>query len=126
MDPNIVHMNLRNFPNHGNSYTRLPPLCSQSNGFVERAIQTITKTLRKQKEDDSDSYLAILVLHPTKNSSVTSTSELLMKLKLQTRVEIFIKKGKLLKVFRHFIHVLQYYPKLNNGHHTKPSNLYVC
>ena len=68
MDPNIVHMNLRNFPNHGNSYTRLPPLCSQSNGFVERAIQTITKTLRKQKEDDSDSYLAILVLHPTKNS----------------------------------------------------------
>ena len=22
--------------------------------------------------------------------------------------------------------VLQYYPKFNNGHHTKPSNLYVC
>ena len=24
------------------------------------------------------------------------------------------------------LHVLQYYPKSNNEHHTKPSTLYVC
>ena len=35
---------------------------------------------------------------------------------------MFIKKGKFLKVLRHFIYVLQYYPKLNNGQHIKPSN----
>ena len=23
------------------------------------------------------------------------------------------------------MHVLKYYPKFNNGHHTKPDNLYV-
>ena len=38
---------------------------------------------------------------------------------------MFIKKGKFLKVLWHFMHVLQYYPKFNNGHHTKPDNLYV-
>ena len=35
-------------------------------------------------------------------------------------------KGKLLMILGHFIHVLQYYLILNNKHHTKPSNLYVC
>ena len=39
-------------------------------------------------------------------------------------LDILIKKGKFCKVL--WIHILQYYPKLNNGHHTKPSNLYVC
>ena len=40
--------------------------------------------------------------------------------------DMFIKKGMFLKVLWHFVHVLQYYPKLNNGHHTKPRDLYVC
>ena len=39
---------------------------------------------------------------------------------------IFIKKYKIFKVLWHFVHALQNYPKLNNEHHTKPSNLYVC
>ena len=62
------------------------PEFPQSNGFVERAIQTIKKTLRKCREDDSDPYLAMLALPTTKNSSGTSASELLMKRKLQTVV----------------------------------------
>ena len=36
---------------------------------------------------------------------------------------MFIKKGKFFKVLRYFINLLQYYPKLNNGQHTKLSNL---
>ena len=35
-------------------------------------------------------------------------------------------EGKFLNILWHFIHLLQYYPKLNNGQHTKSSNLYVC
>ena len=38
---------------------------------------------------------------------------------------MFIKKGKFVKVFWHFIHAVSYYPKLNHGHHTKPSDLNV-
>ena len=62
------------------------PKFPQSNEFVERAIQTIKKTLQKRKEDDSDSYLAILALRTTKNSSDVSPSEFLMKKKLPTLV----------------------------------------
>ena len=62
------------------------PEFPQSNEFVERAILTIKKTLRKCREDDSDPCLAILVLRKTKNSSGTSAPELLMKRKLRTLV----------------------------------------
>ena len=62
------------------------PEFPQNNGFVERAIQTIKKTLCKCREDDSDPYLAMVALRTTKNSSSTSTSELLMKRKLRTLV----------------------------------------
>ena len=64
------------------------PEFPQSNGFVERAIQTIKKTLRKCREDGSDPYLAMVALRTTRNSSGTSTSELLMKRKLQTIVPL--------------------------------------
>ena len=67
---------------HKTSYPGFP----QSNGFVERAIQTIKKTLRKRREDDNDPYLAMLPLRTTKNSSGKSASELLMKRKLRTLV----------------------------------------
>ena len=58
----------------------------QSNGFVERAIQTIKKTLQKRREDDNDPCLAMLPLRTTKNSSGKSVSELLIKRKLLTLV----------------------------------------
>ena len=64
------------------------PEFPQSNGFVEKAIQTIKKTLRKCREDDIDPYLAMLALHRTKSSSGTSASELLMKRKLRTLVPL--------------------------------------
>ena len=67
---------------HKTSSSKFP----QSNGFLERAIQTIKKPLRKCREDDNDPYLSMLALHTTKNSSGTSTSELLMKRKLQTLI----------------------------------------
>ena len=60
------------------------PDSTQSNGFVERAIQTIKKTLRKCRKDASDSYLSMLALRTTKNTSCTSL-ELLMKKKLRTK-----------------------------------------
>ena len=53
---------------------------------MDRAIQTIKKTLQKCRDDDRDSHLAMLALHITKNRSGTSTSELLMKKKLETLV----------------------------------------
>ena len=53
---------------------------------MDRAIQTIKKTLRKYREDDCDPYLAMLTLLITKNRSGTSASELLMKRKLETLV----------------------------------------
>ena len=53
---------------------------------MDRAIQTIKKTLRKYREDDCDPYLAMLALLITKNRSGTSASELLMKRKLETLV----------------------------------------
>ena len=62
------------------------PEFPQSSGFVERAIQTIKKTQRKCREDDSAPLLAMLALRTTKNSSGTSASEMLMKRKLQTLV----------------------------------------
>ena len=75
-------MSLRNFPNHGTSYTRLPVSSSLS------VLRIIKKPIRKCKEDNSDPYLAMLALHATKNSSGTSASELLMKRKLQTLVPL--------------------------------------
>ena len=40
-------------------------------------------------------------------------------------MDLFIKKGKFLKVLWHFVHVLQSYPKFNNGDHTKPSKVWI-
>ena len=66
MDPNIVHMSLRSFQNHGISYTRLPVQSSLSKGFVKRTVPKIKKPLRKSREDDSGPYLPMLALCTTK------------------------------------------------------------
>ena len=62
------------------------PEFPKSNGFLERAIQTVNKTLWKYRADNSDPYLVMLALRTAKNSSGTSTSELLMKRKLRLLV----------------------------------------
>ena len=60
------------------------PEFPQSNGLVERAIQTIKKTMKKCSEDRSDPYLALLALRTTKNSTNSSPDEILMNRKLRT------------------------------------------
>ena len=53
------------------------PEFPQSNVFVEEAIQTTKKTLRKCREDNSGPQLAMLALRATRNSFDTFASELL-------------------------------------------------
>ena len=55
------------------------PKFRQSNGFVERAIQTIKETLQKCRWGNSGPYLAMLVLRTTKNSSGTFALEYTQK-----------------------------------------------
>ena len=86
MDHNIVHMNLRNFLNHGTSYTRLSILSSLQIMGLWRELFKPLRKLYKNAEDNIDPYLAMLALSTTKNSSGTSTLELLMKRKLRTLV----------------------------------------
>ena len=52
--------------NSGTSDT-LPssPHFSQSNGFVERAIQTVKKSLKKAHDGNEDLYLTLLILNTT-------------------------------------------------------------
>ena len=38
---------------------------SQSNGLVDKAIQTVKKSLKKAHDGNQDSYLALLVLNTT-------------------------------------------------------------
>ena len=66
MDHNIVHMNIRNW-------------WSKLWDYGERAIQIIMKILQKNREDNSDPYLAMLALPTTQNSSDKSVLEFLMK-----------------------------------------------
>ena len=57
---------------HKTSSPKFPQ--SVCNEFVEGAIQNIKETLRKCREDNSGSYLAMLALRTTKYSSGTTTS----------------------------------------------------
>ena len=65
-------------------HTTSSPEFPQSNGLVERTIQTIKRALKKCKESNSDPYLAILTLRTTTNSTNTSPDEVLMNRKLRT------------------------------------------
>ena len=57
------------------------PEYPQSNGLVERAIQTIKRTLIKCKEDQAAPYLALLTFRTTTNSTKSSPDEILMNRK---------------------------------------------
>lgn len=60
------------------------PEFPQSNGLVERTIQTIKKTLYKCKLDGSDPYLALLALRTVKNKTNSSAASALMNRELRT------------------------------------------
>ena len=66
------------------THTTSSPEFPQSNGLVERAIQTIKRTLIKCKETNSDPYLALLALKTTINSTNTSPDQVLFNRKLRT------------------------------------------
>ena len=48
------------------------PHFSQSNGFVERAIQTVKKSLKKAHDGNEDPYLTLLILNTTPGSDGAS------------------------------------------------------
>ena len=60
------------------------PEYPQSNGMVERTIQTVKKTLRKVKLSNNDPYLAILALRTTPRQKLSSPAQLLMNRNLRT------------------------------------------
>ena len=59
------------------THTTSSPEFPQSNGLVERAIQTIKRTLIKCRETNSVPYLALLALRTTNNSTNTSPDQVL-------------------------------------------------
>ena len=71
------------------------PTYAQSNGQVERTIQTVKKLLKKVHEDGKDSYLCLLEY---RNTTVTGMKELpaqiLISIRLRTKIPT---SGKLLK-----------------------------
>ena len=65
------------------------PEYPQSNGLVERTIQTIKNTLRKCRDDESDPYLALLALRTAHNSTNSSSALSLMNRNLRTLIPKF-------------------------------------
>lgn len=65
------------------------PEFPQSNGLVERTIQTLKKTIRKCKIDGSDPHLALLALRTSVNSTNTSAAFALMNRNLRTLLPTF-------------------------------------
>ena len=55
------------------------PYFPQSNGLVERKIQTVKRTIKKVYESDGDIYLAILALNTTPDEENVSPSEKMYK-----------------------------------------------
>ena len=73
--PEFSSRRYRQFAKHWDFHHKTSsPEYPQSNGLVERTIQTIKQTLRKSREDDSDPYLAILALRTSVNSTNSSAA----------------------------------------------------
>ncbi|KAL5020156.1 hypothetical protein ScPMuIL_003048 [Solemya velum] len=68
------------------------PRYPQSNGFIERMVQTVKNTLRKAKLDNVDPNLAMLCLRITPvNDKVKSPMELLMGRKAKSNLPIVLR-----------------------------------
>lgn len=65
------------------------PTYAQSNGFAERAVQTVKNTMKKAKQDDMDTEFALLCLRTTPISDrVMSPMELLMGRKAKANLPL--------------------------------------
>jgi hypothetical protein len=89
---------------------------AQSNGIVERHIQTVKKMLIKADEDNKDIYLALLEYRNTPISKdLESPAEILMGRKIKGLLPIEEEKGKYVRVREKLIELQikqkQYYDK---------------
>ena len=66
------------------SHITLSPFFPQSNGLVERTIQTVKRTMKKAHESKQDILMALLVLNTTPDKEGISHAERLFNRKLRT------------------------------------------
>ena len=62
------------------------PYYHQSNGVVERSIQTVKRTLKKAKYDQQDEYLALLFLNSQPNENGISPAQKLFNRQIHTNL----------------------------------------
>ena len=71
------------------------PTYAQSNGMVERTIQTIKNLLRKSYHENKDPYISLLNYRTTPITGLeVSPAELLMGREIRTKTPVFIGKKK--------------------------------
>ena len=93
--PQYVSRKFHNFSSDWDfKHTTSSPHYPQSNGFIERQIQTVKKTLKKAKKSDSDPYLAMLVLNSSPNSSGMSPASIMYNRNPRTRLPSAIPNRK--------------------------------
>ena len=63
---------------YGFRHVTSPPRYPQSNGFVERNVQTVKSLLKKAKQDKRDPYLAMLEYRNTPVENLGTPTQLLM------------------------------------------------
>ena len=68
------------------------PLYPQSNGQVERTVQTVKNLLKKARDSHEDPYLSILNFRTTNKQNQKSPAEMLMGRKLRTLLPAFVEK----------------------------------
>ena len=84
-EPQFVSRDLRKFTSAWEiRHVTSSPLYPQSNGMVERTVQTVKNLLKKAKENGDDPYLAILNFRTTPKQLERSPAQLLMGRKLRT------------------------------------------
>ena len=65
-DPQFSSLEFRDFAaKYGFDHVTSSPVYPQSNGFIERNIQTVKNTMKKCLESCTDMHMALLCLHAT-------------------------------------------------------------
>ena len=83
--PYNVSVTFKSFESDWNfSHVTSSPLYSQSNGLVEKTVQTIKRLFRKAKDSKKDPYMSILEYRTTPLKCDKSPSQLLMSRRLRT------------------------------------------